>query len=161
MIRWTLFDGPDFSSKRFPSNTRSSQWGSGGSPFRFDPKTLDCHDRSGTRVKLIGHTRAVLQQLARLKPDVRIAISSKTDEPSWARECLALIEVEPGLKFKDVLDEVVISKKWALFLWGHASGRDLIRSLLVLVQLKRQTLRTHSTTNRDRIRGHDLFRQRG
>jgi magnesium-dependent phosphatase 1 len=86
-------------------------WGSGGAPFRLDPKTLDAVDRSGTPVRLIGHSRAALLELAKLRPEVRIGISSKTDEPSWARECLATIELEKGLKVESVLDDVVISKR--------------------------------------------------
>ncbi|KAI9027785.1 magnesium-dependent phosphatase-1 [Hyaloraphidium curvatum] len=88
-------------------------WGSGGSPFRLDPKSLDCTDRSGTHVRLIGHSRAALLQLSRLRPDVLVGISSKTDEPSWARECLATMEVEKGVKVADVLEPkaVVLSKR--------------------------------------------------
>eukprot|EP00123_Amoebidium_parasiticum_P006444 comp17394_c0_seq1/m.16721 comp17394_c0_seq1/g.16721 ORF comp17394_c0_seq1/g.16721 comp17394_c0_seq1/m.16721 type:complete len:192 (-) comp17394_c0_seq1:100-675(-) len=87
-------------------------WGSGGAPFRLNKKNGNVVDRSGTEVYLMGQSRQILHEL-KTKPQwmhTRVAVASSTDEPEWARECLALIEVGDGIKMKDTIHFVEISK---------------------------------------------------
>ena len=60
----------------------------GGSPFTADGD--DMVAQSGERVRLLGAVRAVCRELLTDDAwgDVRIGISSRTDEPAWARELL-------------------------------------------------------------------------
>lgn len=67
-----------------------------GSPFKKDPKSdlnlLTCDNKP---VRLLGDVRSIFEDLYTLPyfEDVRIGISSRTDEPNWARELLAKFEV--------------------------------------------------------------------
>eukprot|EP00636_Phaeomonas_parva_P009647 CAMPEP_0118877954 /NCGR_PEP_ID=MMETSP1163-20130328/18059_1 /TAXON_ID=124430 /ORGANISM="Phaeomonas parva, Strain CCMP2877" /LENGTH=211 /DNA_ID=CAMNT_0006813727 /DNA_START=69 /DNA_END=704 /DNA_ORIENTATION=- len=84
-------------------------WG-GGSPFEVEGEFLK--DRSGTLVRLLGVTREALYAC---KTDDAFAQSwvayvSRTDEPSWARECMRLFEVGPGINMDDAKDIEIISK---------------------------------------------------
>lgn len=76
-------------------------WGGGGAPFTKDPKTGDVFDRQGTPVRLMGDSRAILRKLH--EEGIPIAVASKTDEPSWADECLRKIEVVPGKTMKEII----------------------------------------------------------
>jgi magnesium-dependent phosphatase 1 len=56
------------------------------------------------RVKLFDGAILALREL-RNKPefkDTKVAAASSTTEGDWARKCLSLLEVEPGVKMKDV-----------------------------------------------------------
>lgn len=74
--------------------------GGRGSPFREDPNhesgMLTCDDQP---VRLLGDVRSVfeemyyLQQRTTTTTNVRIGISSRTDEPDWARELLSKFKV--------------------------------------------------------------------
>ncbi|KAH9593212.1 Magnesium-dependent phosphatase-1 [Trypanosoma melophagium] len=78
-------------------------WGGGGSPFRLDtsdkgtnssPHSSAAIDKAGTKVRLIGESRNVLQQLL-TDPKWRntyLAVSSTCDEPRWAMELLQLFK---------------------------------------------------------------------
>lgn len=70
--------------------------GGQGSPFSQDPKDplnlLTCGQRP---VKLLGDSRSVFQELYTngLFRDTKVGISSRTDEPAWARELLTLFPI--------------------------------------------------------------------
>lgn len=67
-------------------------WG-GGAPFQYDGK--NCIDRNGTKVELLGYVRQFLAEVKSGKyQDIKLAVASKCDEPSWARECLSLFKIE-------------------------------------------------------------------
>eukprot|EP00532_Pseudo-nitzschia_australis_P018529 CAMPEP_0168303964 /NCGR_PEP_ID=MMETSP0142_2-20121227/45068_1 /TAXON_ID=44445 /ORGANISM="Pseudo-nitzschia australis, Strain 10249 10 AB" /LENGTH=228 /DNA_ID=CAMNT_0008255039 /DNA_START=194 /DNA_END=880 /DNA_ORIENTATION=- len=70
--------------------------GGKGSPFKKDPKSdrnlLTCNNKP---VRLLGDVRSIFEDLY-TQPDfedVKIGISSRTDEPNWARELLTKFEV--------------------------------------------------------------------
>ncbi len=70
--------------------------GARGSPFTIDPDdTLNLQTVGGEPVKLLGDVRSIMRviYLSRQKKNdeysnVRVGISSRTDEPTWARELL-------------------------------------------------------------------------
>lgn len=65
--------------------------GARGSPFSRDPTdTLNLLTEGGESVKLLGDVRDVMQILYTQEEfnNVKIGISSRTDEPEWARELL-------------------------------------------------------------------------
>lgn len=75
----------------------------GGKPFKEDPHDpCTMVDRSGTRVKLIGETRNLLQKLAfssQWNSDnekTYLAISSTCDYPEWAKELLSKYKIPTG-----------------------------------------------------------------
>ena len=71
--------------------------GGAGAPFtpsESDPKVL--LSRKGEPVYLLGNVRQVMQELY-LEPrwkDVKVGISSRTDQPDWARELLKKFQVD-------------------------------------------------------------------
>mmetsp|Transcript_9671 Transcript_9671/g.28925 ORF Transcript_9671/g.28925 Transcript_9671/m.28925 type:complete len:235 (-) Transcript_9671:2-706(-) len=86
---------------------------SGGAPFTADGD--DMVAVSGERVRLLGAVREVC---AELRTDawagVRVGISSRTDEPAWARELLEKFRIDDGgdgFALKDLFDVVEISKE--------------------------------------------------
>lgn len=86
-------------------------WGGGGSPFRSLPNG-NVADRSGTEVTLMGATRSIIHAL-KTKPEWRetkLAYCSSTDEPEWARECLAKIEVGDGIPLATAAELTQIMK---------------------------------------------------
>ncbi|KAI9338174.1 magnesium-dependent phosphatase-1 [Obelidium mucronatum] len=86
-----------------------------GGPFRADPKTGNVFcgkPNNPTPVYLLEQTRPIMQLLMH-DPQFahsELAISSCTDEPSWAQECLRLMEVEPGVSVKSRFRYEQISK---------------------------------------------------
>lgn len=69
-------------------------WNSGGAPFT--PDGDDMLTQSGERVVLLGAAREILREL-RTTDDwssTKVAISSRTDEPSWAAELLDKFRVD-------------------------------------------------------------------
>lgn len=85
-------------------------WGGGGAPFRETRnKSGDVVDRSGTRVSLMGNSRKLLADLAG-DDDIKVAVASCTDEPSWADECMRKIRVSDGLNMKECIDFEEIHK---------------------------------------------------
>ncbi|KAI8618414.1 magnesium-dependent phosphatase-1 [Chytriomyces sp. MP71] len=86
-------------------------WGSGGPPFSKLPNG-DVKAKDGTKVYLLEDTRAIMA--AQLHDPAfaksKLAISSATDEPEWAQQCLQLIEVEPGVSVKSLFSHECISK---------------------------------------------------
>lgn len=81
-------------------------WGGGGSPFKPCSKTGNVIDRSGTKVEIMADLRSILQEVkGDLKwSQTKIAVASSCDEPSWARECIKLINIGDNLKLKDIFD---------------------------------------------------------
>lgn len=72
-------------------------WGGGGAPFT-PMSNGNVQDRAGTEVYLMGSVREILQEL---KSDPKwegthLCLASSCDEPSWARECLSKIVVDPN-----------------------------------------------------------------
>lgn len=59
-------------------------WSGGGSPFKKNQK-LNVIDRSGTEVELIADVRPIFDLITSdaKYSNVKIAIASRTDEPSW------------------------------------------------------------------------------
>lgn len=72
-------------------------FGDGGSPFRKDSKnSKDLLSCTGTRVRLIGDVRRIMFDL-KYNPQwssTRVGISSRTDEPNWARELLEKFTID-------------------------------------------------------------------
>ena len=66
-------------------------WGRGGSPFVDGPDgtMLTCN---GETVRLLGDARDVLRDLR--ATGIMAGISSRTDEPAWARELLDRFDVD-------------------------------------------------------------------
>jgi len=88
-------------------------WG-GGAPFslRSDGDLDDC---TGRRVYLLGAVRQILHDLhvADEWEGVVTAVASRTDEPTWARECMSKFEVGPagsGVFINDVVQVEEINK---------------------------------------------------
>ena len=61
-------------------------FGGGGSPFEILDSTR-LKDRQGTQVHLLGDTHNIMNQLSN-STDTVVAVASRTDEPSWAIECM-------------------------------------------------------------------------
>ncbi|KAI8844663.1 magnesium-dependent phosphatase-1 [Chytriomyces cf. hyalinus JEL632] len=88
-------------------------WSGGGPPFRPDPATGDVTSGpSKVKVQLLGDTRAILRNSLHdpTFANTRFAISSCTDEPGWAQECLALMRIEDGVSVKSRFEFECISK---------------------------------------------------
>lgn len=70
--------------------------GGRGAPFREDPSNQDRLLTAGNKpVDLLGDVRSVFEEIYR-EPSfdgVLIGVSSRTDEPDWARELLAKFRV--------------------------------------------------------------------
>mmetsp|Transcript_16363 Transcript_16363/g.40322 ORF Transcript_16363/g.40322 Transcript_16363/m.40322 type:complete len:215 (+) Transcript_16363:1581-2225(+) len=88
-------------------------WG-GGAPFtrRADGDVTDCN---GQRVRMMGNSRALLKQVLESEDwkGTGIAVSSRTDEPGWAQECMRKIVIVPGqdaVTLKDCIGHEEISK---------------------------------------------------
>ncbi len=82
-------------------------WG-GGAPFRVVHKTNTLLDARGTSVRLLADVRECFAHLhTAMSEDEPLiaAIASRSDEPAWARECLAKFEVKPGVAMADVVPE--------------------------------------------------------
>ena len=67
-------------------------WRGGGAPFV--PKGDAMVSQAGEAVTLLGDVRAVVAELRADWPDAVVGISSRTDEPAWARELLEKFRVE-------------------------------------------------------------------
>ncbi|KAA8495313.1 Magnesium-dependent phosphatase 1 [Porphyridium purpureum] len=79
-------------------------WG-GGAPFKPN-KDGNVVDRSGTEVRLLGNSRSLLLELRtdeRWK-DTQVAVASRTDEPTWAEECMQKIMIADGMNMKSTID---------------------------------------------------------
>ena len=83
----------------------------GGAPFeqlstKPNNQLRDCR---GTTVRMLGDVAACWADLhARIGDGqpLRVGVASRSDEPSWARECLRkFIVTEPGLSMMDVVTE--------------------------------------------------------
>merc|ERR1712166_335689 len=73
-----------------------------GSPFRKQGEAVV--DKRGTEIELFPAARTVLNSLA-TDPQweqTQVAYASRTDKPAWARECLGLIEVAPGVTMEQL-----------------------------------------------------------
>lgn len=85
-------------------------WG-GGAPFstRSQQPNNRLKDSRGTEVKLLGDVAACFASLharnAAGDRSVLGAVASRSDEPSWARECLRKFIVAPGVSMMDVVTE--------------------------------------------------------
>jgi len=80
-------------------------WGNGGAPFKQN-KDGTLSDRAGTRVRLLGDVKNIMNEFA-TKPQwkqCKICVASSCDEPAWARECISKFDIGDGLKLADVFD---------------------------------------------------------
>lgn len=77
-------------------------WG-GGSPFRVVDAKARLEDSRGQEVKLLGISGQILQDLNTAEEfvETKVAWVSKTDEPSWADECLKKFTTPGGMKLID------------------------------------------------------------
>ncbi len=84
------------------------RWG-GGPPFSSSGDAV--RDCAGTQVKLMGDSRKVLHHLS-LQSHIKVAISSRTDEPEWAQECMQKLKIDPQgrVTMKQVFHHEEISK---------------------------------------------------
>jgi len=82
-------------------------FGGGGAPFKKNnDNTLT--DASGAQVRLLGDVAASWAECdARMKAgeSLLVGVASRSDEPSWARECLRKFLVSPGVTMMDVVTE--------------------------------------------------------
>lgn len=92
-------------------------WGSnGGSPFTPILESGDVKDLKGESVKLMADSRAILADIIDCRSTiialegVKVAISSRTDEPEWAQECMEKMIIKPGHSMKSVFHFEEISK---------------------------------------------------
>eukprot|EP00474_Spongospora_subterranea_P009351 CRZ09809.1 hypothetical protein [Spongospora subterranea] len=86
-------------------------WGGGGAPFT-QHRSGNLVDRKGQKVYLLGDTRDILSEI-HADPcwsSVKLAISSKTDEPSWAEMCLQQIAIKKGVFLKSLFHYEQISQ---------------------------------------------------
>ena len=80
-------------------------WGGGGSPFK-PTSDGNCQDRSGTKVEIMADLRPILEEV-KTDPkwkETKVAVASSCDEPSWARECIQLIQINSNIKLKNIFD---------------------------------------------------------
>ena len=82
-------------------------WGGVGSPFK-PLANGNVKDRSGTEVKIMADLRDILKEVksAEKWKETRIGVASSCDEPDWAYQCIAQIQIgkfhlkdifEPGI----------------------------------------------------------------
>ena len=84
-------------------------WGGGG-PFKQDgtaPNNVltDC---SGTKVRLLSDVAwswAEAHRRMKAGQPITVGVASRSDEPSWARECLRKFFISPGVTMMDVVTE--------------------------------------------------------
>ena len=84
-------------------------WG-GGAPFTqlSDKPNNQLRDSRGTTVRMLGDVAACWADLNARMADgqpIRVGVASRSDEPSWARECLRKFYVAPGVSMMDVVTE--------------------------------------------------------
>ena len=84
----------------------SQLWGGGGAPFAYAPATNTCTDAAGTTCRLLGAVPEVWDEAERWGG--RVAIASRTDEPSWARELLGQFVTASGRRLSDVVDPQLV-----------------------------------------------------
>jgi len=88
----------------FCSSTNVQLWGGGGSPFTYEESTNTCVDRAGTSVKLLGAIPEIFDEVGQWGNGARVAIASRTDEPSWAREILGKFQSVGGATLIERVD---------------------------------------------------------
>jgi magnesium-dependent phosphatase 1 len=85
-------------------------WG-GGAPFTI-VNAQKLLDNAGQEVKLLGISGKILQDINTQEEfkDTQVAWVSKTDEPSWADECLRKFETPSGIKLIDTAQHKHVCK---------------------------------------------------
>ena len=83
-------------------------FGGGGAPFKQNATTPNntLTDASGTKCRMLGDVAAVWAELHARKSagePLVVGVASRSDEPSWARECLRSFIVAPGVSMMDVV----------------------------------------------------------
>lgn len=68
----------------------------------YDSATNTCKDTAGTTCRLLGAIPEVWDEVGQWGG--KVAIASRTDEPSWARELLGLFVTSSGQRLIDVVD---------------------------------------------------------
>mmetsp|Transcript_37400 Transcript_37400/g.81439 ORF Transcript_37400/g.81439 Transcript_37400/m.81439 type:complete len:172 (-) Transcript_37400:126-641(-) len=108
-------------------------WLCAGAPFSH--RSGRVYDSSGVEIKLIGDSKAILEELATQAKwkSSRVGYASRTEYPEWANECLRHIEVGAGIHMNEVLrplKEIYPGKKTTHFQKMHkATGiafKDMI-----------------------------------
>jgi hypothetical protein len=87
-------------------------WG-GGAPFTIEGDgTKQLRDSAGTRVKLLGISGPLLEELKNVQKwsATKVAWVSCTDEPDWAAECLRKFKTPCGRPIGDLIDSSQIFK---------------------------------------------------
>eukprot|EP00958_Prasinococcus_capsulatus_P017967 scaffold2063_cov401-Prasinococcus_capsulatus_cf.AAC.22 len=76
----------------------------GGSPFTKDEKTGIVRDWTGEQVQLFPAAREALAEIVSHSEweGTQVAVASRTTHTSWARECMSLLEVLPGVTMDEV-----------------------------------------------------------
>jgi hypothetical protein len=77
-------------------------WG-GGAPFTYNDKKNECVDVRGTHVKLLGDIPSIWDEVGEWGTDSMVAIASRTDEPTWAREILGKFRSAKGKLLIDIV----------------------------------------------------------
>ena len=85
-------------------------FGGGGGPFKQDSTSPNntLTDRGGSKVHLLADVAASWGDLHRriqAGQPLLVGVASRSDEPSWARECLRKFIVAPGVSMMDVVTE--------------------------------------------------------
>ena len=103
-----------------------------GSPFREDPNdALNLLTSGNNPVRLLGDVRSVFLDIY-TEPhlrDVQIGISSRTDEPDWARELLTkfkVVSLGEDINFQG-RDENEESYTWKISLMGQLKSQRILR----------------------------------
>mmetsp|Transcript_19804 Transcript_19804/g.39270 ORF Transcript_19804/g.39270 Transcript_19804/m.39270 type:complete len:181 (+) Transcript_19804:90-632(+) len=76
-------------------------WG-GGAPFEYVAEDNSCTDARGTSVRLLGAIPEVFEEVR--ERGGKIAIASRTDEPSWARELLTKFTTVNGNTLESLVE---------------------------------------------------------
>ena len=86
-------------------------WG-GGAPFTVIDAQKILSDNAGQHIKLLGASGKILHDISTKEEfkDTQVAWVSKTDEPSWADECLQKFETPGGLRLIDTAQHSHIYK---------------------------------------------------
>lgn len=84
-------------------------WG-GGAPFKQDSTAVNntLTDSRGTKCRLLGDVAACWAEChSRMQAGqpLIVGVASRSDEPTWARECLNKFMVKPGVSMMDVVTE--------------------------------------------------------